>query len=305
MTDLTAPPPVRTGPMPFSMLLDEAMKRVRLHFRTIYTPVAIPLALLAAAAGVVQALWFQRLVDEIGEEGVPPAFSVETILLGVLQGLLVVIAMMAMQKAAVDSVAGQPIDMKAAWRFAVRPVVLGTLVLQFLAILASALACFFPVLYVAPLLSLAPPAMAAEQVFGTRALSRSAELTRYNPQGRFFETPLVKAFVLMLVTVMISYVVTLVVTLPFQIPMFIDIFRQAASGEEPAMGTMAKWIWLQIPSQILQMLATVAVYAYSSFGYALLFFDARSRKEGADLASEIHSVFGPSGPGAPAGEPAP
>ena len=69
------------------------------------------------------------------------------------------------------------------------------------------------------------------------------------------------------------------------------------------MGTMAKWIWLQIPSQILQMLVTVAVYSYSSFGFALLFFDARGRKEGSDLATEINSVFGPSGP--PAGEPAP
>jgi hypothetical protein len=305
MTDLTAPAPLRTGPMPFTLLLDEAMKRVRRHFRTIYPTVAIPLALLAGATGVFQALWFERLVDEIGADGPPPVLSIETILLGVLQGFLLVVAMMALQKAAVDSVAGRPIDMKAAWRFAIRPAVLGTLILQFLAVVASALACFFPVLYVGPLLSLTAPVMVAEQVFGPRALSRSAELTRYNPQGRFFETPLVKAFVLMLVTVMISYAVTLVVTLPFQIPLLIDIFRQAASGEEPAMGKMAKWIWIQIPSQILQMLATVAVYCYSSFGFALLFFDARGRKEGTDLASEIDSVFGPSGPGTPAGEPAP
>lgn len=292
--------------MPFTMLLDEAMKRVRRNFRTIYPSVAIPLALLAGATGVVQALWFQRLLDEIGADGPPPTFSIETILMGLVQGIVVVIAVFALQKAAVEEVAGRPIDMKAAWRFACRPAVLGTGILQILAILASALACFFPVLYVAPLLSLTAPIMAAENVFGTRALSRSAELTRYTPQGGFFETPLFKALLLMLVTVMISYVVTLVVTLPFQIPMFIDIFRQAASGEEPAMGTMAKWIWLQIPAQILQTLATVAVYTYSSFGYALLFFDARSRKEGADLATEINSIFGPGGPGtSPAGEPAP
>lgn len=301
MTDLTAPPPVRTGPMPFSMILDEAMKRVRRHFRTIYPSVAIPLTLLAAVTGVLQALWFQRIFSEAGEGG-PPPFSIETILMGLLQGLILVIGMMALQKAAMDAVAGRPIDMKRAWRFAVQPAVLGTLILQFFAIILSAFFCLFPVLFVAPLLSLVGPIMADENVHGPGALSRSAELTRYNPQGRFSETALVKALLLMIVTVVISYFVALVVTLPFQIPMYIDIFRQAASGEEPAMAAMSKWFWLQIPAQILQMLATVAVYSYSSFGYALLFADTRSRKEGSDLATEIDTVFGP---GRPAGEPAP
>jgi hypothetical protein len=303
MTDLTPAAPARSGPippMPFTMLLDEAMRRARRHFRVLFPPVAIPLTLLAAVSGVLQALWIQSLAS-VGV-GKSLGFSFETIVIGLVQGFFLMVGALALQKATVDAVAGRAIDMKAAWLFAVRPAVLGTLVLQFLAILASTMACLVPVLYVAPLLSLVAAAMADEGVLGSKALSRSAELTRYNPQNRFFDAPLVKAAALMLVTVLISYAVGLIVALPFQIPMFIDMFRQAASGSAPAMGNMAKWMWLQIPAQVLQTLATVAVYIFSSFGYALLFFDSRARKEGSDLAAEIDTVFGP---GTPAGEPAP
>jgi hypothetical protein len=305
MTDLTPPVPARPGPippMPFTMLLDEAMRRARRHFRALYLPVAIPLALLAAATGVLQAFSLQHIMNEAGAGKPPAMFSFTGVLMGMAHGFILMIGLMALQKAAVDAVAGRMIDMKAAWRFAVRPAVLGTLVLQFLAIMASTMACFVPALYVAPLLSLVAAAMADEGVLGSTALSRSAELTRYNPQNRFFDAPLVKALALMLVTVLISYAVGLLVVLPLQIPMFIAMFRQIASGSAPVLGNMAKWMWIQIPSQVLQTLATIAVYIFSSFGYALLFFDARARKEGSDLAAEIDTVFGP---GTPAGEPAP
>jgi hypothetical protein len=58
---------------------------------------------------------------------------------------------------------------------------------------------------------------------------------------------------------------------------------------------MPTWIWLQTPAQFLNALASTAVHLYVCFGIALLFFDARARKEGSDLRSEIDSVF----PGAP------
>jgi hypothetical protein len=290
--------------MPFTRLLDEAMRLVRRNFRAMFPSVAIPLAVMAAISGVLQALLMQNLTAEnigLGQMG----FTCGTYLVMLVQLFVMMVGFLALQKAAVDAAAGRPIDMKGSWRFATQPSVLGTLALQGLAIFGSTLACVVPVLYVAPLLSLVGPIMAAENIFGAKALSRSSELTRYNPQNRFLETPLVKALGLMLVTLIISYALAFVVVLPFQIPMWIDLFKQAASGEEPAMGAMAKWFWIQIPSQILQMLATVAVYTYSSFGYALLFFDARNRKEGSDLAAEINTIFGPSGPGSPAGEPAP
>lgn len=295
MTDLTAPAPARTGPMPFTMLIDEAMRRVRHHFRTIYPAVAIPLVLITVATAVLQALWMQRLMAEIGAEE-PPLWSFETIVMGLLQIVILVIGTTALQKAAVDVVAGRPIDMKGAWRFAVRPAVLATLLLQGLLILVSLLFCLFPVFYVAPLLSLVAPIMAEESRFGPAALSRSAELTRYNPRKLVSESPIVKALVLFLVAGVISYVVAILVSLPVQIPMLIDIFKQAASGKEPGMEFMTKYFWIMIPAQVLQTLANVAIYMYSAFGFALLYFDTRGRKEGSDLAAEIDSVFGPGAP---------
>ena len=291
--------PARTGPLPFSRLLDEAMRRARRHIRAMYLPVALPLALLAAVAGVVQTLGMQRLLREAAGAAEPPTFSFATILPGLALGLMVALSLIALQKAAVDALLERPIDMKEAWRFALRPRVIGTFVLQGLAILAATLACVVPALYVIPLVSLVPTIMVVEGLFGGNALSRSAALTRYNPGGSFSTSPLLKALGLMLVTAMISYSATAIVTLPFQIPMMIGMFREIATGQEPT-ATMTKFFWYQVPVQVLQTGVTVAVYTFASFGYALLFFDLKNRKEGSDLAAEIDAVFGTPQP--PAGD---
>ena len=302
--------PNRSGPMPFAMLLDEAMRRTRRSFRAIYPAVAIPLALLATLTNVIQILWLQHRATESGAGASflgNPFLSLPAFVMPIVQGLLLGIGLIALQQAAVDATAGRPIDLQKAWRFAVRPAVLGTLFLELVACAIAFLACIFPVFYVVPLLSLVPAVMVEERIFGLAALSRSAELTRYNPRKLLLESPIVKAFALLLVVTVISYVVAFLVTLPFQIPMLISIFRHAAAGKDPSLvlATMPKWLWFQIPAQILQTLATVAIYLYSAFGYALLFFDTRGRKEGSDLAAEIHSVFGPRPEIPPAGELAP
>jgi hypothetical protein len=298
MTDPTyrAPrAPIQPGRMPFTVLLDEAMRRTRRHFRAIFPAVAFPLALLAVVTVVLQALWIRNMPSADDMAAVLLWFF-KAMLLGLFQGIVTGIGLVALQKAAVDATAGRPVDMKEAWQFALRPPVVGTFLLYVLLIFVSMMLCFFPFLYVAPLLSLVPVIMAEEKVYGGAALSRSAALTRYNPEGDFFKTPLVKALALMVVTIVISYAVAFLVVLPLQLPMLVSMFRNIAAGKDPAMTMeMSKRLWTQVPSQILQVLTTVAVYLYSSFGYALLFFDARSRKEGSDLAAEIQTVFG-SGP---------
>jgi hypothetical protein len=290
--------PARTGLLPFTLLIDEAMKLMRRHFKVMFPAVAAPLAVAAAATAVFQALMLKNITTEISPAGMP-TFSLGSIVMGLLQMFILIVGMIALQKAAVEATAGRPVDMRAAWRFALRPTVLGTLILQGLAVVASVFACCVGVLYVAPLLALTGPAMADEGVVGPTALSRSATLTRYNPRGNFLETPQVKALGLMLITALISYTMSAVVTIPFQLPMYLDMFRDIAAGNEPNLAGMSQWAWLQIPAQVLNMVATIAVATYSSFAYALLFFDTRARKEGSDLAGEIHAVFGPGAPAAP------
>jgi hypothetical protein len=288
-----------TGPMPFRLILDEAIRQARRHFRAIYPSVAIPIAVLTTAGGVMQAMFFSNVTENPG--AMPLFWSPGLILIMLANIAILFIAFNAMQVAAVDALSGRPVDMKRAWRFTVQARVLGTLFLNFMATLASFFLCCFPALYVVPMLSLVPPVMVEEGRFGGEALSRSAELTRYNPDRRFFETPLVKVFLFLLVGLLLSYAVGLVVALPFQIPMWIDMFRSAAQGDEAMMvQRMPTWMWLQIPAQFLNALASTAVHLYVCFGIALLFFDARARKEGSDLRSEIDSMFPGSSP--PQGE---
>jgi hypothetical protein len=287
------------GPMPFRLLLDEAIRQARRHFRAIYPSVAIPVAILATSIGVAQALWFSRVTESAGTLTSP--WSPEMILLTVAYLGLLFVAFNAMQVAAIDALSGRPVSMGRAWRFTAQGRVLGTLFLWYAATLLSLICCCFPALYVAPLLSLVPPVMVDEGRFGADALSRSAELTRHNPDRRFLETPLVKVFLLLLVGGLLGYLVGIVVSLPFQIPMWVDMFRSAIRGED-IVQRMPRWLWLQVPGQFLNALAATAVHLYVCFGIALLFFDARGRKEGSDLRSQIDSMF-PAPPPSPGEQP--
>ena len=304
MTDPTDPTASATpGPMPFFPLLDEALRLTRAHLRTIFPAVGLPVAVVAALAGIVQAIDLQSLF-KVGTSSPSPAlfWTPEVLLLALLLGLLSAVAYVAGQVAALDALAGRPVDMGRAWRFAARPAVWGTLLLSFLAILASFLLCVLPVFFVAPLLAFAVPVMAEEERLGTGALSRSAELAMFNPSRRLIEHPIVKVLLLMVVTTLISYLAGLLVALPFQIPMFIDLFRKALAGDQDVTGVLARWIWLQIPAQFLSSLVRTAIYVYTAFGMALLYADVRARKEGIDLRPEIDALFPAPAP-PPAEEP--
>ncbi|HKI04507.1 MAG TPA: hypothetical protein VKK31_21185 [Thermoanaerobaculia bacterium] len=277
----------RPGPMPFRILLDEALRLARRHFRAIYPQVAIPAAVLATLLAVAQALWFSQLTSGASVFGVTPGIYLLTL---AYIGLLVV-AYMAMQVAVIDVLSGRPADMRRAWRFAVQGRVLGTLFLWYVATIASVVCCCLPALVVVPLLSFVSPLMVEEGRFWADSFSRSTELARYDPGQGLWERPAVKVLLFLGVGLLISYLLGLLVALPFQIPMYIDMFRKVASGED-TLQAMPRWLWLQVPAQFLNALVSTAVYLYICFGITLLFFDTRGRKEGTDLRSEIDDVFG-------------
>jgi hypothetical protein len=287
----------RPGPMPFRLLIDEAIRQARRHFRSLYLPVAVPVAVLATLVAVAQALWFPSMLSNpTNSLGMLPGFY---LLIFIYAGI-VAVAYAALQVGVIDALSGRPVDMKRAWSFAIQGRVLGTLFLWYAATVVSVLCCCLPVLYVGPLLSFVSPLMVDEGRFGTDALRRSAELANYDPGQGFFERPIWKVLLFLFIGVLISYLLGLLVALPFQIPMYIDVFRQAASGQD-ALPNMARWVWLQVPAQFLNALVTTAVYVYMAFGIALLFYDTRGRKEGVDLRSEIDDVFGGPPPELPLG----
>jgi hypothetical protein len=287
----------RPGPMPFRLLLDEAIRQARRHFRVLYPSVAIPLAVTTTLLAAAQALWVSRVTADLGSLRSP--WSPQVYLLVLVNVGLLVVAIMALQAGALDALSGRPVDMKRAWRFAARGRVLITLLLSYVASILSVFCCCIPALFVVPLLSFIPPVMVEEGRFGFDSFARSSELALYDSGRGFLERPLVKVFLLLFVGVLVSYLLGLLVALPFQIPMYVDMFRKAAAGEDMVQG-MPTWLWLQVPAQFLNALVSSAVYLYMSFGIALLYFDTRGRKEGSDLRSEIGEVFPPSAP--PPGE---
>ena len=288
----SAPP----APMPFGMLIDEAMRYSRRHWKAIWPAVAVPVALLSGATAVLQAFHFQGFFGSLDSGAAPNPFgmwSPALILLTLVLYFVWALASTVTTFAVTDVLGGQSISMADTWRSAIQLKVLGTVLLSGLALLAAVACCCLPVLYVAPLLSLTSVAMRAEGIYGPTALSRSAELTQYNPTRNFFETTLVKVFLVMVIGVVLSYAVSLIVALPFQLPMYVNMFRQMSSGEAPNLNAMGSAMWLQVPAQVLTSLVSMALSLYLGFCTALLFFDTRKRKEGSDLKQAMDQVFVP------------
>jgi hypothetical protein len=278
----------RPGPMPFRLLLDEALRQARRHFRAIYPQVAIPLAVFSTLIAVFQALWFSRLQSD---QGAVVSSTAMTYLLALVAFGLLIIAFMAMLAGVMDALTGRAVDMKRAWRFALQGRVLGTLFFWFAAGIVALVCCCVPALFLVPMIAFVPVVMLDEARFGLGSFSRSAELTLYDPERQILKRPLLKVLLLLVVVLIVSSLLGLLVALPFQLPMYVDMFRRIAAGEDPMQGA-AGWIWLQVPAQFLNALVSTAVYLYLAFGLGLFFLDTRGRKEGTDLRSEIDAVFG-------------
>ena len=297
-------PAIPGEPIPFRVLLDEAMKLTRRHFGTVYLLVAVPLALLTLVTVVVQKRYMQ---DMAGPGAAGGMFSGKGCLavIGSLAWTLMVHGLSSgvLTAAAVDAAAHRPIDMKAKWAFILQPRSIGTLLLSFLAIVAGFICLIFPGVYLSLGLSFAVPVMAAEGLYGSSALGRSWKLVRYNPHKGFLANTSTKVFLLYLVTGLIAYAINFVIQLPFLVMQGARVAHAVASGAAADAQAIIGVSWVQIASAVLGSLVTTAVSIYSAFGIVLLYLDVVRRKEGGDLAAAIDARFGvPSpSPAAPRG----
>jgi hypothetical protein len=288
-------------PIPFRVLLDEAMKLTRRHFGKMYLPVAIPLALLSGLVAVFQF----RFGQEFRGAGGANLFA----LAGCLGFLVIVFVWLAMSglssavltAAAVDGAVGRPVSMKSKWGFVLQLSTLGTLLLSLLAIVVGFCLFIVPGIYVALRMSFLVPVMAAEGLKGTAAMKRSWELVKYNPHKKFLNNTPTKVFLLYLVAGLIAWLVSMVVQLPLTAIRGVAAARNIAAGQAAA--ASGADLWTQVPGQMLGQLVSTAVSIYSSFGIVLLYLDVVRRKEGKDLASAIDARFGGEGPAAPLNTP--
>jgi hypothetical protein len=286
-----------TEPIPFRLLVDEAVKWTRRHFRAMYLPVAVPISIVNGLIPVAQALWFSSMLNP--EESPGPAqmfvgmgaFLIVALLAGVVWGL----GYEALLQAATDAVQGQPMSMKRAWIFTIRPRVFGTSVLAGLCVVVGCVFCLLPGLFLGLLFSMLVPVMAAERLYGMDAITRSAQLVRYNPMGGIGNSPLLKVFLIFFLGYLLSGAVGMAVQLPFIVAQQILIFRAAAEGASDPASVMSTAVWLQVPGNMLNGLVTTAVQLYMSFALVLFYVDLRRRQEGGDLEAAIREMRGPEG----------
>jgi hypothetical protein len=287
--------PALVRPLPLRLLLDEAVRQARRHFRSVYPAVAVPLALAAGAIPLAQVVFIRAVAGGAPSvRGPAAAFAGFGAFAAVTVAFMVVYALGygALLVAALDAVAGRPTSMVRAWGFLLRPRAFGTVALTMLGVLVGFVLCVLPGIYLGLLLAFTVPVMAEEGLFGPGALRRSAELTRYNPGPGLEGDPRLKVFLILFVGTLLGYVVSMTVQMPLIVVMQVMMFRRVAGGQnvDPA-EQMVAMTWLQVPSQILGMLANTAVHLYISFGLALLFFDVKRRKEGLDLEAAIGQLL--------------
>jgi hypothetical protein len=286
-----------TEPIPFRLLIDEAVKWTRRHFRAVYLPVAVPMAIVNGLVPVAQAVWFNTAL--YGETPDPAqmlvggsAFMAVALLAGVVWGL----GYGALLVAATDALREREVSMKRAWLTMMQPRVFGTCLLVGLSVLVGCVLCCLPGLFLGLLFSMILPVMAAEGRYGMDAITRSAQLVRFNPQGELGKSPLLKVFLIFFLGYLLSGAVGIVVQMPFIIAQQIMVFRAAAEGTGDPTQAMAAATWLQVPGNMLNALVTTAVQVYMSFALVLFYFDLRRRQEGTDLEAAIQEIaHGPEG----------
>ncbi len=281
------------APTSFRLLLDRVIESAKVHFRRLFLPTALPLAVCGVLATVFQIGWIKTLMgDDLGE-AVPMAVSMFLIMIVIM--VVYALAFGALCVASMDAVAGRPVSFARAWRFVIEPSVFGTLIVVAILCFLSLLMCVVPALYVMPILAYTLAVMVEEDRYGWAAIRRSAELAHHNPTGRWTDSAWLQTLVLLIVGLIISYAVGFTVQTPFLVTQQVMVFRDAASGQitDPAT-LMASTLWLQAPAQVLGSFATAATWLYWTFGLGLLYREIRRRKEAEDLHEAVDRLIGAS-----------
>jgi hypothetical protein len=287
------------GPMPFTQLLDEALRWSRRYLRSLLLPIAIPVCTTAGVMAAAQGFWFSRLAVKPGEVPDFAAVMAGGLTFFVVMLLFLVIQLLgyvAMIVAACRVVAGQDGSVGRAWMTACGLRSFGTVLLAGLAVFVCAMCCVVPGIYVGLLLSMVVPVMVLESLYGPDAIQRSAQLAMHNPSGEFKADPRVKIFVMVFVGYLVGWALAFVVQLPVAVIQQVLMFRMMGSGEgaDPAQ-VMAKMAWIQTPATMLGAFAQLLMHLYISFGLALLYQDLKQRREGQDLEAAIARMQAPSG----------
>lgn len=277
--------------IPFRQLIDRVTGVVRPNLRSIFLPVAVPLAIIGLGVVPLQTGWLQQMETEAPNlNDVLAMFSWLIVLLPVMiAGYVLVYG--ALSVAAMDAISGRSIEMARAWRFIVKPKVLLTLLLTTVLSILSLLFCVIPAFYVWPILSFVLPVMVAEDLYGVAAIRRSFELAQFNPSRRWTTSPWLQIVVVLFIGWVLQQGLTMLVQLPFVVIQQVMVLREAVGGDiVEATVAMSGFGWLQVTINFLGALIIAVTWCYPAFGLAWLYQETRRRREGADLKQAIDEL---------------
>jgi len=280
--------------IPFAVLVDEAWRATRTHWRALLGPAA--LALLPGALGlqVVMAMVNLTLVEITPGASELGAF-LGTIALGVALGLLFLVwigvVFGSLEVAVVHACTGQQPRFGPAARFYLRPRVWGTDLLARICMVLGMVACVVPGLLVACAWAGRLPIMVLEGRTGLDALRRSWQTLMHNRGRDWTRHPLVKVVLLFVLGAVLGYAVSLVIQAPALIVNQLIVMRGMARGSGvDAQAVVRATLWLSIPTGVLAALAQLGVQLYMDFAITFLVLDQLRRKEGLDLRAALDEI---------------
>lgn len=278
----------------FAEILDQSINLLRRNLRSYYLPYALAVAVFMAVQSAVQLGWMQSVfgLDPADPDAMAAAFLSGGFGCMIALGWIVMMLIYsALGVASVHLVAERP--HRGAYRFVFKAKTLGTLALTGVAMGAALMCCFVPAIYVWPAVALVVPVMVEEQRFGTKAMSESHDLARYNPQGKFTDTAMVRILGVYLVSMLITWGLSFAISLPAMIVQQLAVFRQMAESAEGEMPLVLPAMWLQVPTQFLGGLVQTAGTAFASIAMAIIYFDVHRRRDALDLEQAIDELEQP------------
>ncbi|MGE5234990.1 MAG: hypothetical protein ACM3O7_01425 [Acidobacteriota bacterium] len=273
----------RVDPTPLAALIREGARLARLHFRSLFPAVAVPVAGATAVLAILQATWLG------GALTAGPLAPAGPLIRGLLALLLVVVLTVliravgyaALMAGCVAARFGAEAGGWTSWRRLVPSRVSGTLLLGVVVMALATLLLVLPALYAATLLAFLIPVVLLEGRAGMEALRRSADLVRSHRAGRVLQRSTVRAFLIAVVGGLVAYAANVLTQLPFILAQQVIIWRNVEQGAGTnAAALRAGLLWMQLPAVILGSLVEVAVMLHVGFSLTLLYADVRRRTAG-------------------------
>jgi hypothetical protein len=270
-------PPIETGPLSLSELLDRMFAIYRRYFLKLIGTTLLPYLLIIPAGAIVGVGIYSAIRSgPTGLIGLGTSVAAVFLFLAVylaaacLSWIAVTAAVWEIQSGREPTIRA---SYRAAWRQLWKALLAGFLFAMIVGV--GTLLFIAPGVYLALALSLIGPVILAEGAGPIVAFSRSWELTK-GYKG--------KVFVIWLICVGITYVMTYAL----QIPLLIVGAFIIKGGSDA--------IWFTVLSGLCSLIGTILPAPLQAIGLCLVYYDSRVRKEGFDLQRMIDSLAPPPPP---------